>query len=130
MKLPQYGPDKPMPPAPGNNPEPLPENASLHDQIVHALKKVYDPEIPVDIYELGLIYGIDISDRAFGKKAVHLRMTLTSPNCPEAQTLPQMAESYVRAVPGVEEVTVTIVWDPPWNRDMISDEAKLALGLL
>jgi FeS assembly SUF system protein len=131
MKLPQYGPTpgknpKPMPP----EPDPLPENASLHDRIVHALKKVYDPEIPVDIYELGLIYGIDISDLASGGKRVHLRMTLTSPNCPEAQTLPQMAESYVRSVPGIEEVTVTIVWDPPWNRDMISDEAKLALGLI
>jgi len=120
-----------MPPAPGNNPEPLPADASLHDRIVHALKKVYDPEIPVDIYELGLIYGIDISDTSGGGgKRVHLRMTLTSPNCPEAQTLPQMAESYVRSVPGIEEVTVTIVWDPPWNRDMISDEAKLALGLI
>jgi FeS assembly SUF system protein len=126
MKLPQYGPEKPMPP----EPEPLPENASFKDQIVHAIKKVYDPEIPVDIYELGLIYAIDITDRAFGKKAVHVRMTLTTANCPEAQTIPQMVESQLRALPEIEEVTVTIVWDPPWDREMISDEAKLTLGLI
>ena len=123
MQLPQFRPDPPMSPTP----EPLSADASLHDRIVHTIKHVYDPEIPVDVYELGLIYGIDISE---DQKRVVIRMTLTSPNCPEAQTLPQMVESYVGAVQGIEEVNVTIVWDPPWSREMISDEAKLSLGLM
>jgi FeS assembly SUF system protein len=97
----------------------------LTDQIVQALKTVYDPEIPADIYELGLIYKIEIAD----DRSVILDMTLTTPNCPSAQELPEMVENAVAAVPGVGPVSVAIVWDPPWEPSRMSDEARLVLNM-
>jgi FeS assembly SUF system protein len=97
----------------------------LTDQIVSALKTVYDPEIPADIYELGLIYKIDIAD----DRTVTVDMTLTTPNCPSAQELPIMAENAVASVPGVGPVTVNIVWDPPWEPSRMSDEARVVLNM-
>ncbi|HED11375.1 MAG TPA: SUF system Fe-S cluster assembly protein [Caldithrix abyssi] len=93
------------------------------EQIVDALKTVYDPEIPVDIYELGLIYDIKIKD-----KKVFILMTLTTPNCPSAQSLPMEVKDRVSRVPGVEDADVEIVWDPPWGMEMMSEEARLELG--
>jgi FeS assembly SUF system protein len=101
------------------------EIARLTDDIIAALKTVYDPEIPADIYELGLIYKIDIAD----DRAVALDMTLTTPNCPSAQELPVMVENAVSSVAGVGEVKVTIVWDPPWEQSRMSDEARAVLNM-
>jgi FeS assembly SUF system protein len=101
------------------------ELARLTDDIIAALKTVYDPEIPSDIYELGLIYKIDIAD----DRAVTLEMTLTTPNCPSAQELPSMVEDAVASVPGVREVKVDIVWDPPWDPSRMSDEARGVLNM-
>jgi len=98
---------------------------TLKDQIVAALKKVYDPEMPVNIYELGLIYGLDVD--AEGKVA--MRMTLTAPNCPVAGSLPAEAERAVRSVPGVSDVKLELTFDPPWSKDRMSEAAKLALGI-
>ena len=100
-------------PAAAETPSALPEGelARLTDDIIAALKTVYDPEIPSDIYELGLIYRIDIAD----DRAVAIEMTLTTPNCPSAQELPTMVENAVASVPGVGGVKVDIVWDPPWD---------------
>jgi len=95
------------------------------DQIIAALKKVYDPEMPVNIYELGLIYGIGIDEA--GK--VDVRMTLTAPNCPVAGTLPGEVERAIRAVPGVADVKLELTFDPPWTKDRMSEAAKLALGI-
>jgi FeS assembly SUF system protein len=97
----------------------------LTDEIVAALKTVYDPEIPADIYELGLIYKVDIED----DRLVTVDMTLTTPNCPSAQELPQMVEDAVASVNGVREVKVNIVWDPPWDPSRMSDEARLVLNM-
>jgi FeS assembly SUF system protein len=97
----------------------------LTDDIVQALKTVYDPEIPADIYELGLIYKIDIDD----DRDVKVDMTLTTPNCPSAQELPTMVESAVASVPGVREVKVEVVWDPPWDPSRMSDEARVVLNM-
>lgn len=99
--------------------------AALRPQIVGALSKVFDPEIPVNIYELGLIYEV-IVDRS---SLVGIRMTLTAPACPAAQFLPTEVERRVAEIPGVTGVKVDIVWDPPWDRDRMSDAAKLQLGL-
>jgi FeS assembly SUF system protein len=101
------------------------EIARLTDDIIAALKTVYDPEIPADIYELGLIYKIDIAD----DRAVSLDMTLTTPNCPSAQELPVMVENAVASVAGVGEVKVKIVWDPPWEQSRMSDEARSVLNM-
>ena len=98
---------------------------SLHDQVIAALKTVYDPEMPVNIYELGLIYGV--SEDAEGR--VDIRMTLTAPNCPVAGSLPADVERTVRAVPGVTGVKLELTFDPPWTKDRMSDAAKLALGI-
>jgi FeS assembly SUF system protein len=98
---------------------------NLKDQIVAALKKVYDPEMPVNIYELGLIYGIDVDDA--GRAAI--RMTLTAPNCPVAGTLPGDVERAARAVSGVTDVKLELTFDPPWTKDRMSEAAKLALGI-
>jgi FeS assembly SUF system protein len=105
----------------------LPEGelARLTDDVVAALKTVYDPEIPSDIFELGLIYRIDISD----DRAVAIEMTLTTPNCPSAQELPAMVENAVASVPGVSGVKVDIVWDPPWEPSRMSDEARAVLNM-
>ena len=97
----------------------------LTDDIIAGLKNVYDPEIPADIYELGLIYKIDIGD----DRAVKIDMSLTSPNCPSAQELPVMVENAVSSVPGVKEAKVTVVWDPPWDPSRMSDEARLVLNM-
>ena len=101
------------------------EIARLTDDIVAALKTVYDPEIPSDIYELGLIYKIDIAD----DRSVAVEMTLTTPNCPSAQELPTMVENAVASVAGVGEVKVDIVWDPPWDPSRMSDEARAVLNM-
>ena len=101
------------------------ELTRLTDEIVSALKTVYDPEIPADIYELGLIYRIDIAD----DRAVAIDMTLTTPNCPSAQELPTMVENAVASVPGVGPVKVEIVWDPPWDPSRMSDEARAVLNM-
>ena len=105
----------------------LPETeiSRLTGEIVAALKTVYDPEIPADIYELGLIYKVDIED----DRSVAIEMTLTTPNCPSAQELPQMVEDAVASVPGVREAKVNIVWDPPWDQSRMSDEARLVLNM-
>jgi FeS assembly SUF system protein len=97
---------------------------SLEDQVIDALRTVYDPEIPVNIYEMGLIYGIDAST-----EDVFIQMTLTSPACPVAVTLPMEVESKVLNIPGVKSVKVQLVWDPPWNMDMMTEAGKLQLGL-
>ena len=97
----------------------------LTEDIVAALKTVYDPEIPADIYELGLIYRIDIKD----DRAVAVDMTLTTPNCPSAQELPTMVENAVASVSGVGPVDVAVVWDPPWDPSRMSDEARVVLNM-
>ena len=94
-------------------------------KLVAALKTVYDPEIPADIYELGLIYKIDIAD----SRAVTVDMTLTTPNCPSAAELPAMVENAVASVPGVGDVKVNIIWDSPWDPGRMSDEARVALNM-
>ena len=99
---------------------------SMEQKIINMLKTIFDPEIPVDIYELGLIYEINI-DENFD---VEIVMTLTSPNCPVAETLPVDVENKVEEVHGIKSVKVNIVFDPPWERDMMSEEAKLDLGML
>jgi FeS assembly SUF system protein len=101
------------------------EISRLSDDIVASLKTVYDPEIPADIYELGLIYKIDIAD----DRKVTIDMTLTTPNCPSAQELPIMAENAVASVPGVGPVEVNVVWDPPWEPSRMSDEARVVLNM-
>jgi FeS assembly SUF system protein len=98
----------------------------LREQVEDALRQVYDPEIPVNIFELGLIYGIDISEEG----AVGIRMTLTAPNCPAAGAMPAEVESRVAAVEGVTSAAVELVWDPPWDQSRMSEAAKLELGLL
>jgi len=114
-------------PEPAEKPSALPadEQARLTDSIIAALKTVFDPEIPADIYEIGLIYKIDIAD----DRAVTVDMTLTTPNCPAAQDLPKSVENAVASVPGVGEVKVNIVWDPPWDPSRMSDEARLTLNM-
>ena len=102
------------------------EKKSLQKEIVAALKTVEDPEIPVDIYELGLIYEVKLGDDG----GVEIDMTLTSPHCPVAESLPVEVEEKVNAVDGVESVKVNIVWEPIWDKDMMSEEAKLELGFL
>ena len=98
----------------------------LEAQVIQALQEIYDPELPVNIYDLGLIYGLDV-DTASG--AVHIRMTLTAPGCPVAQTFPGTIECAVREVPGVNMATVELVWEPPWSRERMSEEARLLLGM-
>lgn len=98
----------------------------LEEKVIAALKECYDPEIPVNIFELGLIYEIGIDDEA----NVEIKMTLTSPACPVAGSLPGEVESRVRNIPEINDVKVKLVWNPPWDKDMMSDVAKLELGLL
>ena len=97
----------------------------LHADLVAALKTVYDPEIPVDIYELGLIYQIDVDD----ERNIDIKMTLTAPGCPVAGEMPGWVENAVSAVPGVGQVNVKLVFDPPWDLSRMSDEARLALNM-
>lgn len=102
------------------------ESLELNNQIVAALRKIYDPEIPVNIYDLGLIYHIKIDDQ----NHVKIDMTLTAPGCPVAHTFPGTVETAVREVEGVVDATVELVWDPPWTQDKMSEAAQLQLGLL
>ncbi len=102
-----------------------PDDATLEERVIAALKTIYDPEIPVNIYDLGLIYRVQVKDQY-----VEVDMTLTAPGCPVAQTFPGMVEGTVRLVPGVEDAFVELVWDPPWRQEYISEEARLELGLL
>ncbi|WP_414644598.1 SUF system Fe-S cluster assembly protein [Bradyrhizobium sp.] len=101
------------------------ETERLSGDIIAALKTVFDPEIPADIYELGLIYKVELKD----DRSVDLVMTLTTPNCPAAGELPQMVENAVASVPGVGVVNVNLVWDPAWTPDRMSDEARLVLNM-
>ena len=96
----------------------------LREEAMTALRTVYDPEVPVDIVEFGLVYGIDIAD-----SNVKLTMSLTSPSCPAAQSIPNECETKLKAIDGIEEVTVNVVWDPPWGPEMISPEGKKKLGM-
>jgi FeS assembly SUF system protein len=98
----------------------------LESKVVDVLKTIFDPEIPVNIYELGLVYTVKIEDA----DQVHIKMTLTSPNCPVAESLPIEVETKVNELNEVSNASVEIVWDPPWNPDMMSEAAKLELGLL
>lgn len=98
----------------------------LGEKIVQVLKTIYDPEIPVDIYELGLIYDVFVNE----VKDVKILMTLTSPNCPVAETLPVEVEEKVKSLDAVKDAIVEITFDPPWTQDLMSEEAKLELGLL
>ena len=98
----------------------------LYERVIDALKEIYDPEIPVNIYDLGLIYGVDISDDGH----VTVTMTLTTPHCPVAESMPGEIELRVGSVPGVGLADVNLVWDPPWDPQKMSDEAKLELGML
>lgn len=97
----------------------------IYDGVIEALKDIYDPEIPVNIYDLGLIYGVDVNEGH-----VTVTMTLTTPHCPVAESMPGEIELRVGAVPGVGDAEVNLVWDPPWDPQKMSDEAKLELGML
>jgi len=99
---------------------------ALYDGVIAALKNIFDPEIPVNIYDLGLIYGVDVADDG----AVVVTMTLTTPHCPVAESMPGEVELRVCAVPGVRDCEVNLVWDPPWDMAKMSDEARLELGML
>ena len=107
----------------GEVPPPRPQ--INEDAIVNVLKTIFDPEIPVDIYELGLIYAVEIADDG----QVKVEMTLTTPSCPSAQELPGQVEEAVRLVPGVTDVQVEVVWDPPWDPSRMSEDARLALNM-
>ncbi len=100
--------------------------SDLQASVVEVLKSIYDPEIPVDIYELGLIYGVDISEDGDAT----ITMTLTTPHCPVAESLPQEVELRAMSVPGIRDAVVNLIWDPPWDPSKMSDEARLELGML
>ena len=97
----------------------------LKDKIIAEVKKIYDPEIPVNIYDLGLIYNIEIKK----DNEAHIEMTLTSPNCPVAESLPKMVKENINSIEEVKKVELKLVWSPPWTKDMMSEEAKLELNL-
>ena len=99
--------------------------SDLKEKVIKEIKKVYDPEIPVNIYELGLIYKIEIND----KNVVNVDMTLTTPNCPVADSLPKQVKEYILKVKGVSDVNLNLVWDPPWDKSKMSEAAKLELNL-
>ena len=102
------------------------EKAKLNDKIIRAIKTVYDPEIPVDVYELGLIYEIDIKDN----KDIHVLMTLTSPSCPAAESIPSDVKNRIEMIKEINDVDVEITFDPPYTSDLMSEEAKLELGFM
>lgn len=109
--------------------EPMKEELNMEalgEEIVRTLKSIFDPEIPVDIYELGLIYDVFVNEDV----EVKILMTLTSPNCPVAESLPQEVKDKVKAIDMVKDVEIELTFDPPWDRDMMSEEAKLELGML
>ena len=99
-------------------------NMELKEKIIEEIKKIYDPEIPVNIYELGLIYNVSVKD-----KNVSVKMTLTTPNCPVAESLPKEVKDSIMNIDGVEKVDLDLVWDPPWDKSMMSEAAKLELNL-
>lgn len=99
-------------------------STAVKDEIISVLKTIYDPEIPVSIYDLGLIYEVNVDEEG----AVRIAMTLTAPACPVAAMLPRQVEQRVRDIPGVKEVRVELVWDPPWTPDRMSQEARMRLG--
>lgn len=99
---------------------------SLEVRVIEALRQIYDPEIPVNIYDLGLVYKIEVDDDL----SVHIVMTLTTPNCPEVESLPEEVMNLVQAINGVKQVEVNLTFDPPWSQDNLSEEARLELGLL
>jgi FeS assembly SUF system protein len=102
------------------------EADALGDRVIEALRTVFDPEIPVNIFELGLVYKVDVDDQ----NVVHIDMTLTSPMCPVAETLPEEVKAKVEALDGVTTAIVSVVWDPPWNPSMMTEEAQLELGII
>ena len=112
--------EKPQVAAPGA------PGGDLYEAVIAAIKDIYDPEIPVNIYDLGLIYGVDVADDG----GVTVAMTLTTPHCPVAESMPGEVELRVGAVPGVRDAEVNLVWDPPWDPAKMSDEARLELGML
>ena len=97
----------------------------IKEKVIGEIKKIYDPEIPVNIYELGLIYKVDINE----KNVVNVDMTLTSPNCPVAESLPNQVKEIIKNVDGVSDVVLNVVWEPPWTKDKMSEAAKLELNL-
>ena len=99
--------------------------SDIKSKVIEKIKKIYDPEIPVNIYELGLIYKIDVDE----KNKVNIDMTLTSPNCPVAESLPNEVKENIKKVEGVSDVNLNIVWEPPWDKDKMSEAAKLELNL-
>jgi FeS assembly SUF system protein len=111
------------PPLPADTTTPVPVE-QLREKVVEALTTCYDPEIPVNIYELGLVYDVDVTEAG----AVNIRMTLTSPACPVAGSLPPEVEQKVRSIPGVRSARVEIVWDPPWTMERMSEAARVQLG--
>ncbi len=115
------GSDNPVPQGDGAG------DATIRDRAINVLKEIYDPEIPVNIYELGLIYGVDTDEEA-GK--IDVTMTLTTPMCPVADSMPGEIEEKLRAIEAVNDVSVDLVWDPPWDMSLLSDAAKLELGML
>jgi FeS assembly SUF system protein len=129
IPLPSVSADPPAPP-PAETPPPAAATTTpvpveeLREKVVEVLTTCYDPEIPVNIYELGLVYGVDLTPEG----AVHIRMTLTSPACPVAGSLPPEVEQKVRGVPGVSSARVEIVWDPPWTMERMSEAARVQLG--
>jgi len=111
--------------SPSCEPVEIPTEAPLKDKVIAALRKVYDPEIPLNLYDLGLIYDIDID----ANNAVSINMTLTTPHCPVAESMPGRVKCAIHEIDEVSNVEVKLVWDPPWDKERMSDEAKLALGL-
>lgn len=106
--------------------DPTSPGGALYESVIDALKSIYDPEIPVNIYDLGLIYGVDVTEDS----DVTVTMTLTTPHCPVAESMPGEVEMRVLSVPGVRDAEVTLVWDPPWDPAKMTDEARLELGML
>ena len=133
LSLPVLQPDR-IPPAtttaapatPTSDPTRFVHQKLIEGKVIEALKQVYDPEIPVNIYELGLIYNIDVKP----DDTVEIKMTLTAPACPVAGTLPGEVEKQVQSIPEVKSATVELVWEPPWSRDLMSEAALLQLGML
>jgi len=111
--------------APAQNPNAPPEHRILEGKVIEAVRQVFDPEIPVNIYELGLIYAIDV----LPDRSVNVRMTLTTPACPVAGSLPGEVERRIEAIPEVASAKIELVWDPPWDRSMMSEAAMLQLGM-
>jgi len=125
-KVIRFNPPKPEPLMPSVKEMPdLPEDATLEERIIAAMRSVYDPEIPVNIYDLGLIYGFTIET----DNSVKINMTLTAPGCPVAGIMPKQVEQVVNNLEQVSHAEVTLVWDPPWTQDRMSDEAKLELDM-